>query len=144
MVYTEAQKELTKIGEGMVVQIQNAIKGSNKYNTGNLYNSVRVKMGLGGMTIIIAAPYAKFVLAGRRAGSRMPPIKAILSWFKGQTGSKVLSKMMTKKGMKPITAAAMIANSIKKKGIKPMKKSLTVDAIFSKMKTKAFKELEEA
>lgn len=150
MVYTEAQKELSKIGDGMVTQIQKAIKDSKKYNTGRMYNSVKVKMGLSGMVITIGAPYSKFVLEGRKAGKRKPPIRAILSWIDTPHGTSFYNKVkQTKKNLTKIGAAAMVSYAIKKRNIggysiQPMKKQLTVEAIFSKMQTQAFKDLEAA
>lgn len=158
MIYTEAQKQLAIIGDQIAKNIQDSIKKSGKFNTGRLYNSVRVKMGLGGLSIIIGAPYATFVLEGRRAGRKRPPIKAILSWLDTPHGKAFFSKLKkpetkqavsTRKGTEiqsnsKLSAAFMLANSIAKKGISPMKRKNSVKLALSYREDQGFRALEEA
>jgi ribosomal protein L31E len=144
MKYPEAHKALVEIGERAVKNIKEAIKKSDKVNTGRLYDSVSVKIDIGGLRLTVSN-YFEYVLFGRKVGLCRPPVKAILAWFKGKKGAKALAAMKSKnKEITDVKAAAMIANSIKKRGIPAMKKKASVDIVYDTFKTEAFKELEEA
>lgn len=148
MIYTEAQKQLAIIGDRIVDNIKDAIKKSGKFNTGRLYNSINVKMDIGGLRINIDSPYYQFVLNGRRAGSKRPPIKAILSWLDTPHGKSYYTKLNLKKkpeqSISKLTAAFMVANTIKKRGIPPMKKKNLINLTLSIKKEQGFKDLEDA
>jgi len=144
MTYEETSKELIRIGEQMVKNIKDAIKKSGKYNTGNLYNSVTMRINRNGLSIIIGAKYAKFVLEGRRAGKN-PPVSAMLSWLDSPHELKFLKIVKQKdKSISKLSVAFMLSNSIGKKNIPPMKQKSLYDATMSLKATKSFVELEKA
>lgn len=101
-------------GGKSVAFLKQILTENNKIATGNLINSLdyEVIKELNGMTLtILASDHFKYVDAGRRAGAKPPPVKAILPWVKLKN---VFSPL------KPESAAFIIARSIGVKGIKPL------------------------
>jgi hypothetical protein len=91
-------------------EIVSSIRSQNAIASGELLRSVTVgSMSASSqgfeMTVGSSSPYASFIEEGRRAGSRPPPVDAILEW-------------MTQKGLEPDKSAAyLIARKIGRDGI---------------------------
>jgi len=100
---------LTQRGLYITADIKNVLRDNNAIASGDLYNSVNFivkKVGDEYKLVISYLDYGEFVLKGRKAGSKPPPISPIIRWTK-------------LKGI-PTTAAYPIAKSIGEKGIKPL------------------------
>lgn len=106
MEYTNLINTLNQIG----LEVRNKYKDKISSATGKLYNSIDYKVTISSDSIkllFIAEDYWINVEEGRKAGSKMPPIRDIEDW--------IISKgLPEKKGL-----AYIIARSIAEKGIKP-------------------------
>ena len=86
------------------------------FDTGNYLRAWRFSLHHNGAVLFNSAPYAAVIDLGRRPGSKMPPVDAILNWvmhkklggFKG----KYASRRQAARGL-----AFAIARSIAKKGM---------------------------
>jgi len=143
MELEQTKRRLFKMADATVMLMRNHIKKAGKFNTGQLSNSIGWKVVQGGIQFYVAAPYAKYVISGRRKGAKQPPSWAIREWFKGANGRKVFESMKSKwKGISMEGATYVVAKSIKEKGIKPLDfYNPAINKLYSK---DAFHELEAA
>lgn len=139
---TNLRKQLEILGVESIGFITKILAENDKQVTGNLIRSLDFKViqQVDGLFLqILAAPYFKFVDAGRRPG-KMPPVKPIQKWSE-RKGIK-FNKMSSSQ------TAFVIARSIGKKGIRPL--NITNRLIQNIMKNKetlikagAVKDIEE-
>lgn len=100
---------LNQRGLDITSEIKDVLQKNQVIASGDLYNSVNFrvnKVGEDYKLVITYLDYGEFVLKGRRAGSKPPPIQPIQKWCKI-------------KGI-PIEAAYPIAKEIGRRGIKPL------------------------
>jgi hypothetical protein len=109
MEYKNLEAELINIGKTITEEYKTKLKKV-AYASGKLYNSIDYKIEIKGDSVtlhFIAEDYYINVENGRRAGSKMPPIREIKKW-------------MLSKGLPNIERGAFaIARSIAKRGIRP-------------------------
>lgn len=110
-----------------VIQMKRILMQNRKRSTGTLVNSINYSVE-GTLITFKYKNYGEFVKSGRKAGSRMPPINAILAWMKVKrisTGNN-RSKSLVKKGKNQprekqlLRTAFAISKSIGKNGIAPL------------------------
>lgn len=122
--YTNTIQVLTEFGNAIIDSYKEKL-GSQGYQDGKLFNNIVLKgvtENKGNFTISInLEEYWKYIEYGRRAGAKMPPIKAIENWINVK---QIIPKPLTLKSGKTIipstkSLAFVIARSISRKGIKP-------------------------
>lgn len=94
--------------------LQNAIlEQLNRLGLGDsrLYKSVEIEVSDEGDILIFANDYAQYVISGRRAGAKPPPIAPLIAWMK--------RKGISSPDVSINRLAFLIARSISRKGIKP-------------------------
>jgi hypothetical protein len=115
----KSKKQLFKLADRTVKNIQNNIRKANKYNTGNLSRSVKWVATTNGIIFKVDAKYVDNVRYGRGRNKKMPPEQAILDWLNTPHGRSAYSSMKNRwKKITPKGASFIIRRSIKKKGIK--------------------------
>lgn len=100
---------LNERGLDITSEIKDVLQKNQAIASGDLYNSVNFRVNKVGeeyKLVITYLDYGEFVLKGRRAGAKPPPIQPIQRWCK-------------LKGL-PIEAAYPIAKEIGRRGIKPL------------------------
>jgi len=103
------QEGLNRRGNVFILRIKQELNASGKSATGSLITGTKGSTRVEGSKVIyeaVAPAHYIFVDKGRKAGSKMPPVKPIQKWI-------------TQKGL-DLNAFA-VAKSIAKKGIKPTK-----------------------
>lgn len=107
------EKGLHDYGQELVANLVKELIQADKKSTGDLIKSIDYELIEKANQYIVnikSLDYLKYVDEGRRAGSKQPPISAIIPWVK-RKGIRI--------GKTPEQTAFVIARSIAKKGIKP-------------------------
>lgn len=121
MEFTETKRKLYLLADKTVANMRDHIRRAGKVNTGELYRSVGWQVVQGGIEFYVKAPYASYVILGRRKGAKRPPRRVILQWLETPHGKRAFANM--RRRWEHITmqgAAFVICRSISEKGIKPV------------------------
>lgn len=108
------KKVLDEFGQKLVNDLKSSLSAKGKKVTGNLFNSIQVKVNMMGDTYNIElnmADYWEYVDKGRKPG-KQPPVNSILKWVRSKPSFGGVGK-------RPESVAFGIAKNIGKFGIKP-------------------------
>lgn len=118
MKFPETENYLKQLGYDIETEVVAYLEKNKKVASGKLVNSVEtfIETDKDGIRLMIRyADYGKFVISGRKAGSKAPPVAAIKKWL--TIKNPTLKKKDNIKNLD--SAAFLIARSIASRGIKP-------------------------